>query len=202
MALYAFDGTGNEDEDNDTNALEFFRAFQDPLKNDDPGKSWVALSERHRHARANTRPATLLAEQWRVSAVTAGYATRWIGLGTNQAAGDTDIHTVGFSRGAALALSFANEVAHKYPALLSASLASSMSWVSSGFLVEKSTPAMTSGGRPTPNASAMRWRSTRARVFFPLTRRELDGVGRSRGSSKCGFAACIRTSAAATTIAA
>jgi uncharacterized protein (DUF2235 family) len=35
-------------------------------------------------------------------------------LENNQQAGDKSIHVIGFSRGAALALSFANEVAHKY----------------------------------------------------------------------------------------
>jgi len=38
MALYAFDGTGNEDETNDTNVLEFFRGHQDPHTNDDTGE--------------------------------------------------------------------------------------------------------------------------------------------------------------------
>src|SRR4029453_6462121 len=41
MALYAFDGTGNEDrdgDDRDTNVLDFFRGYQDPQRNDDPTK--------------------------------------------------------------------------------------------------------------------------------------------------------------------
>ena len=39
MALYAFDGTGNDDvADNvfDSNVLEFFNAYDDPEKNQDP----------------------------------------------------------------------------------------------------------------------------------------------------------------------
>jgi hypothetical protein len=39
MALYAFDGTGNEDRagfDRDSNVLDFFRGYEDPLRNDDP----------------------------------------------------------------------------------------------------------------------------------------------------------------------
>jgi uncharacterized protein (DUF2235 family) len=116
VALYAFDGTGNEDEEFDSNALEFFRAFQDPLKNDDPQLPRGSLYLKGIGTRALTRVGDLLAEK--------------IGLGghrrvrealdrleNNQAAGDTEIHIVGFSRGAALALSFANEIAHKYPAL-------------------------------------------------------------------------------------
>ena len=116
MALYAFDGTGNEDEDIDTNALEFFRAFQDPRKNDDPSQELGSLYLKGIATRAQTRPGELVAGK--------------LGLGghrrvrealdrleNNQAAGDTEIHTVGFSRGAALALSFANEVANKYPTL-------------------------------------------------------------------------------------
>ena len=48
MALYAFDGTGNEDrdgDDRDSNVLDFFRAYDDPLKNDDPGKDLGMLRQ-------------------------------------------------------------------------------------------------------------------------------------------------------------
>ena len=64
MALYAFDGTGNEDEDFDTNTLEFFRAFQDPLKNDDPQKSRGSLYLKGIGTRAQTRSGDLLAQKW------------------------------------------------------------------------------------------------------------------------------------------
>ena len=42
MALYAFDGTGNEDKPDtdkggfDSNVLHFFRAYEDPAKDVDP----------------------------------------------------------------------------------------------------------------------------------------------------------------------
>ena len=117
MALYAFDGTGNEDEDVDTNALEFFRAFQDPLKNDDPQKPLGSLYLKGIGTRAVTRTGDLLAQKWGLG----GHRRVREALDrleNNQAAGDTEIHVVGFSRGAALALSFANEIAHKYPALV------------------------------------------------------------------------------------
>lgn len=116
MALYAFDGTGNEDEDFDSNALEFFRAFQDPRKNDDPKKPLGSLYQKGIGTRAQTRVGDLLAEQWGLG----GHRRVREALDRmehNQAAGDTEIHIVGFSRGAALAVSFANEIAHKYPAL-------------------------------------------------------------------------------------
>jgi uncharacterized protein (DUF2235 family) len=115
MALYAFDGTGNEDEDFDTNALEFFRAFQDPLKNDDPDQPLGSLYLKGIGTRAHTRTGDLVASK----AGLGGHRRVREALNrleNNQAAGDTEIHTVGFSRGAALALSFANEVGHKYPA--------------------------------------------------------------------------------------
>ncbi len=115
MALYAFDGTGNEDEEFDTNALEFFRAYQDPLKNDDPGQALGSLYLKGIGTRARTRTGDLLAEKWGLG----GHRRVREALNrleNNQAAGDTAIHAVGFSRGAALALSFANEIAHKYPA--------------------------------------------------------------------------------------
>ena len=114
MALYAFDGTGNEDEDFDSNALEFFRAFQDPLKNDDPQKPRGSLYLKGIGTRAITRTGDLLAQKWGLG----GHRRVRESLDrleNNQAAGDTEIHVVGFSRGAALALSFANEIAHKYP---------------------------------------------------------------------------------------
>ena len=116
MALYVFDGTGNEDEDFDSNALEFFRAFQDPKKNDDPKKPLGSLYQKGIGTRAHTPIGDLFAEQWGIG----GHQRVREALDRmerNQAAGDTEIHTVGFSRGAALSLSFANEVAHKYPTL-------------------------------------------------------------------------------------
>ena len=116
MALYAFDGTGNEDEDFDTNVLEFFRAFQDPRKNDDPTKPLGSLYSKGIGTRAETRTGDLLAQKWGIG----GHRRVREALDrleNNQEAGDTEIHTVGFSRGAALSLSFANEIAHKYPTL-------------------------------------------------------------------------------------
>jgi uncharacterized protein (DUF2235 family) len=116
MALYAFDGTGNEDEAFDTNALEFFRAFRDPLKNDDPKQPIGSLYLKGIGTRAQTRTGDLLAQKWGLG----GHRRVREALDrleNNQAAGDTEIHVVGFSRGAALALSFANEIAHKYPTL-------------------------------------------------------------------------------------
>ena len=48
MALYVFDGTGNEDrdgDDHDSNACKFFHAYEDPndTKNDDPDKKTGSL---------------------------------------------------------------------------------------------------------------------------------------------------------------
>jgi uncharacterized protein (DUF2235 family) len=116
MALYAFDGTGNQDETHDSNVLEFFRAYRDDRKNDDPRTDLGSLYLKGIATRAETRVG---------EAVSAAF-----GLGghkrvrealdrleNNQGAGDTAIHVVGFSRGAALAVSFANEITHKYPSL-------------------------------------------------------------------------------------
>ena len=46
MALYAFDGTGNEDRIDDafdSNVCDFFHAYDDALKNDDPSKERGSL---------------------------------------------------------------------------------------------------------------------------------------------------------------
>ena len=45
MALYAFDGTGNEDrelDERDSNVVDFFQAYIDPKKNDDPNELMAA----------------------------------------------------------------------------------------------------------------------------------------------------------------
>ena len=46
MALYAFDGTGNEDQDRDekdSNVVNFFNAYIDPKKNIDPDEKEGSL---------------------------------------------------------------------------------------------------------------------------------------------------------------
>lgn len=175
MALYAFDGTGNEDEDFDSNALEFFRAFQDPLKNDDPSKPLGSLYLKGIGTRARTRTGDLLAQKWGLG----GHRRVREALDrleNNQEAGDTGIHIVGFSRGAALALSFANEIAHKYPTLV-------VGFVGLFDVVGQfglPGPEINAGHdlRRPPSARrichAMALDETR--VFFPLTRVSRDGV--------------------------
>ena len=117
MALYAFDGTGNEDRDGDdldSNVLDFFRGYQDPDRNDDPGKPLGSLYLKG----IGTRAKTLVGDK----------ASEAFGLGghrrvrqmidrleNNLENHDDKVDVVGFSRGAALALSFGNEVARKLP---------------------------------------------------------------------------------------
>jgi len=116
MALYVFDGTGNEDEAHDTNALEFFRGFQDARKNDDPDEDLGSLYLKG----IGTRARTPVGERVAAGLGLNGHQRVRQALDrleNNQAAGDTEVHAVGFSRGAALALSFANEIAHKYRSL-------------------------------------------------------------------------------------
>jgi uncharacterized protein (DUF2235 family) len=115
MALYAFDGTGNEDregEDRDSNVLDFFRAYADPLKNDDPKKERGSLYMKGIGTRAKEFVGKKFAEAFGIG----GHRRVRQALDrleNNIEAGDRDIHIVGFSRGAALALSFANEIASK-----------------------------------------------------------------------------------------
>ena len=119
MALYAFDGTGNEDKEGfekDSNVLDFFRGYDDPLQNDDPKQERGSLYLKGIGKRARTPAGDKLAQ-----ALGAG-GHRRVGLmfkrlERNQAAGDTKIDVIGFSRGAALAMSFANEIAEKFPRL-------------------------------------------------------------------------------------
>jgi hypothetical protein len=122
MALYAFDGTGNEDRPDtleggfDSNVLHFFRAYEDPAKDFELTKDLGSLYMKGIGKQAHTKTGDKVAEA--------------LGLGghrrvrhmldrleNNVEAGDTAIDVIGFSRGAALAISFANEIAAKYPKL-------------------------------------------------------------------------------------
>jgi uncharacterized protein (DUF2235 family) len=175
MALYVFDGTGNEDEDHDSNALEFFRAFQDPLKNDDPRQPLGSLYLKGIGTRARTPIGDLLAEQWGFG----GHQRVREALDrmeANQAAGDKDIHAVGFSRGAALALSFANEIAHKYP-MLKVGFVGLFDVVGQFGLPGREINAGHNLGRP-PTAARIchAMALDESRLFFPLTRLSRQGV--------------------------
>ena len=118
MALYAFDGTGNEDQEDatrDSNVCDFFTAYEDPLKNDDPSKERGSLYIKGIGQLARTR----IGRRAGVGASGFGGHRRvrkaMDRLENNIEAGDRTIDIVGFSRGAALAISFANEIAKKMP---------------------------------------------------------------------------------------
>ena len=116
MALYAFDGTGNEDregEELDSNVLEFFNGYIDPLKNDDPKKERGSLHLKGIGKRARTLIGDKVAQAFGIG----GHKRvrqALERLESNCEANDKTIDIVGFSRGAALAISFANEIADKY----------------------------------------------------------------------------------------
>ena len=117
MALYAFDGTGNDDrpgEDRDSNVFDFFEAYIDPLKNTDPDKTRGSLYLKGIGRRARTFVGDRAAEAFGIG----GHRRVRQALDrleNNLEAHDTIVDVVGFSRGAALAISFANEVAKKIP---------------------------------------------------------------------------------------
>jgi hypothetical protein len=122
MALYAFDGTGNDDRDDtdeggwDSNVLHFFRAFQDPEKDFVEGRDTGSLYLKGIGRRAQTHTGTVVAEAFGIG----GHLRVGImmdRLAANCAAGDTTVDVIGFSRGAALAVSFANEVARRFPTI-------------------------------------------------------------------------------------
>ena len=117
MALYAFDGTGNEDrdgDDRDTNVLDFFRGYQDPLRNDDLTKPLGSLYLKG----IGTRAKTLVGEGAAEAFGFGGHRRvrqMMDRLENNLENGDRIVDVIGFSRGAALAVSFANEVTGKLP---------------------------------------------------------------------------------------
>ena len=115
MALYVFDGTGNEERDGDTrdsNACKFFHAYEDPNKNDDVRKETGSLYLKGIGTRARTFIGRTFSEAFGIG----GHQRvrqAMDRLENNIEAGDSVVDIAGFSRGAALALSFANEIADK-----------------------------------------------------------------------------------------
>ena len=115
MALYVFDGTGNEDNDGDkrdSNACKFFHAYEDADKNDDTKKEIGSLYLKGIGARAKTFIGRSFSEAFGIG----GHQRvrqAMDRLENNIEAGDSVVDIAGFSRGAALALSFANEIADK-----------------------------------------------------------------------------------------
>src|SRR5262245_13951305 len=117
MALYAFDGTGSEDrneECRDSNVLEFFRAYDGGPKNEDPSLKVGSLYLKGIGTRARSFVGERPAEAFGVG----GHRRVRQALDrleNNFESGDTVVDVIGFSRGAALAVSFANELAGKLP---------------------------------------------------------------------------------------
>jgi uncharacterized protein (DUF2235 family) len=117
MALYAFDGTGNEDREGtakDSNVLLFFNAYEDPLKTNETATDGRSLYLKGIGTRAKELVGKSLAEAFGIGGherIKEALAR----LDKNFAAGDTDIDVVGFSRGAATAISFANKLATQHP---------------------------------------------------------------------------------------
>src|SRR5881296_917061 len=117
MALYAFDGTGNEDKKdtiNDSNVLLFFNGYNDPLKTQESDRDGRSLYLKGIGARAKEVAGKTVAEAFGIGGherIKEALAR----LEKNFASGDTVIDVAGFSRGAALAISFANELAEEHP---------------------------------------------------------------------------------------
>jgi uncharacterized protein (DUF2235 family) len=118
MALYAFDGTGNEDEEDaalDSNVVDFFAAYVDPRKSTTADGAEVGSL----YLKGIGRRAKLVVGKALAEAFGIGGHKRvreaMDRLENNIEAGDEAVDVVGFSRGAAIALSFSNEVASKLP---------------------------------------------------------------------------------------
>lgn len=109
MALYAFDGTGNKDnpvDGEDTNVRKFFEAYKEGYKG--PGTCLYIAGVGTKKGKVGKFFGSIFGAggQKRV-------AKAMKKLGENFKKGDTTIDIVGFSRGAALALEFANEITEK-----------------------------------------------------------------------------------------
>ena len=115
MALYAFDEglPGDAADDVVSNVLEFFHAYDDPHKNDDPDAEIGSLYLRgveHRNMMAGTHAAEAfgIGGHRRVRQALKR-------LEKNFESGDEVVDIVGVGRGAALAVSFANEISERHP---------------------------------------------------------------------------------------
>ena len=119
MALYAFDGTGNEDRDGDdfdSNVVDFFRGYDDPHKDNDPDDARGSLYVKGIGRMAQTIFGERLSEAFGIGGHRrVRQALRR--LRNNLRAGDDAVDIVGFSRGAGIAISFANEVGEEHPDL-------------------------------------------------------------------------------------
>jgi uncharacterized protein (DUF2235 family) len=119
MALYAFDGTGNEDRDDDerdTNVVKFFAAYEDKEKDNDPDDELGSLYVKGIGRMARTFFGDSLAQAFGVGGHRrVRQALRR--LRNNVRQGDTKIDVIGFSRGAGIAISFVNELAEEHPEL-------------------------------------------------------------------------------------
>jgi uncharacterized protein (DUF2235 family) len=113
MALYAFDGTGQKDDDpeaensGDTNVARFFFAYR-------PSDSQLPIDDRRNHYQRGVGTAGLFRKV--LGGITGFGGRTFVGraldkLEQNIKHGDAVIDVVGFSRGAALALDFVNEIA-------------------------------------------------------------------------------------------
>jgi len=117
MALYAFDGTGDKELDGhggNSNVLGFFRAYDGGPRNDDPSIKVGSLYLKGIGARSRAFLGDNPAEAFGIG----GHrrVRQAIDrLENNLEVGDTVVDVIGFSRGAALAVSFANELAGKLP---------------------------------------------------------------------------------------
>jgi len=118
MALYAFDGTGNEEADGIekfSNVLDFFNAYDQPENNPDPNEPGSLYLKG-----IGTRAKTRFGEKLSMAFGIGGHKRikqALERLEANFEDGDTDIDIVGFSRGAALAVSFANKIAKEFGGL-------------------------------------------------------------------------------------
>jgi len=109
MALYAFDGTGNKDnpgDGEDTNVLKFFKAYKDGYTGS--GKNFYVSGVGTRWGRVGKFFGSLFGAGGQKRIKEAIKA-----LGKNVKQGDKTIDIIGFSRGGALALEFANEILEK-----------------------------------------------------------------------------------------
>lgn len=123
MALYAFDGTGNDDRDgelNDSNVLRFFLAYDDPDKDLNPDEDAPDPTGSIYIKGIGQKARTLVGDKVAEAFGFGGHfrirqAMRRLRNNIKANAQEKiQVDIVGFSRGAGLAISFANEIHEEY----------------------------------------------------------------------------------------
>jgi hypothetical protein len=184
MTLYAFDGTWQEEEEEagfkNSNIVRFAEAYDGPVR------YYRGIGTKGGKGLRLASGATGLGGEFRIDDAKKD-------LRKQLKAGERAVDIVGFSRGAALAIDFANEIVDTLQRNdLRAFSACSTRCIPSALRASTSISFTNPKCRTSWRVATTRWRWTSGATRSPAPAR--------RTATRCGSGACIRTLAGATTI--